>query len=212
MKTILCYGDSNTWGYDPVMEGRHRYEDRWTTILQETLGGTYLVIPEGLCGRTTVWDDPIEGDKNGRTHLTPCLESHKPLDLVIIMLGTNDLKARFSLPASDIAAGVGVLTDIVHTSGCGPRCAAPSVLILIPPATRGSIRDNETFGDCRAISQELPRTFTAMAEQRGVRCLDIGKSVRLSGIDGIHFERSQLGPLGRLVAQEVRRIMGIPDS
>ena len=98
MWEILCYGDSNTWGYNPSTKERYDRYERWTGILQFTLGDEYHVIEEGLNGRTTVWDEPIEGEyKNGKTYLVSCLESHKPLDLVIIMLGTNDLKKRFSV-------------------------------------------------------------------------------------------------------------------
>ena len=105
MKTILCYGDSNTWGYNPSMGGRYARDERWPGVLRKELGEGYLVIEEGLNGRTTVWDDPIEGYKNGKTYLVPCLETHKPLDLVIILLGTNDLKMRFSVSALIQAAG-----------------------------------------------------------------------------------------------------------
>ena len=97
MRRILCFGDSNTWGYDPATGERFDEQTRWTGVLQAALGGDYTVIEEGLNGRTTVWDDPIEGHKNGHEYLVPCLETHRPLDLVVLMLGTNDLKRRFSL-------------------------------------------------------------------------------------------------------------------
>ena len=96
-KTILCYGDSNTWGYDPVNACRYDRNIRWPGVLQKELGQAYYVKEEGLCGRTTVWDDPVEGHKNGLKQLTPILHSHCPLDLVVIMLGTNDLKMRYSV-------------------------------------------------------------------------------------------------------------------
>ena len=105
VKKILCYGDSNTWGYNPHTELRYPRAVRWTGVLQRGLGPAYHVIEEGLNGRTTVWDDPIEGYKSGKEYLVPCLETHKPMDLVVIMLGTNDLKHRFSLTAFDIATG-----------------------------------------------------------------------------------------------------------
>ena len=79
MKTILCYGDSNTWGYDPASKGRLGIDARWTGVLARELGTAYRVLEEGLNGRTTVWDDPIEGYKNGREQLVPCLESQRPL-------------------------------------------------------------------------------------------------------------------------------------
>ena len=104
----MCFGDSNTWGYDPATRTRHAYEDRWTSVLQSSLGDDYRIVAEGLNGRTATFDDPVEGDRNGRRHLHILLDSHAPLDLVIVMLGTNDLKKRFSAPPCDIATGVGV--------------------------------------------------------------------------------------------------------
>src|SRR5262245_18689824 len=106
MPTVLCYGDSNTHGTPPMSDmadqGRYPADQRWTGVLRRELGAGWTMIEEGLPGRTTVHDDPIEGvHKNGRRYLLPCLESHRPLDAIVLMLGTNDLKARFSLPAED---------------------------------------------------------------------------------------------------------------
>ena len=106
MKNVLCYGDSNTHGYDGVTGGRFPWGVRWTSLVQEALKEEQVrIIEEGQNGRTTVWDDPIEGMKSGLKYLIPCLESHSPLDVVVLMLGTNDIKQRFSLSASDVAAG-----------------------------------------------------------------------------------------------------------
>ena len=212
MKTVLCFGDSNTWGYNPVNGERHNYSKRWTTVLQNELGSEYLVIPEGLNGRTTVWDDPIEGytegHKNGRIYLPPCLQSHKPLDMVVIMLGTNDLKKRFSLPAADIAAGVGALVDIVHKSECGPGNSAPDVLVLIPPEVRKLSGFAEMFEESREKSLLFPSVYSRMAKEKNIPVLDIGTRVRFSGADGIHFEENQLAVLGRLVAQKIKALPG----
>ena len=110
MKTILCYGASNTWGYKPdpsaVLPIRYSYKQRWTGILQSKLGDEFLVIEEGLNSRTTVIDDPLNDDRNGKAYLKPCLESHAPLDFVALMLGTNDLKVRFGLSASEIVYAI----------------------------------------------------------------------------------------------------------
>jgi len=133
MKTILCYGDSNTWGYNPATQDRFSQDERSPGVLRQALGDGYEVIEEGLNGRTTVWDDPIEGYKNGKEYLIPCLETHRPLDLVAMLLGTNDLKVRFSLSAYDIANGAGVVVDIVQRSGAGPDEGAPKVLLMAPP-------------------------------------------------------------------------------
>ena len=110
MKTIVCFGDSNTWGFNPATKDRLDRDSRWTGVLRNTLGAEYIVVEEGLNGRTTVWDDPIEGYKNGKTYLIPCLETNHPFDLITIMLGMNDLKKRFSLSAFDVANGAGVLS------------------------------------------------------------------------------------------------------
>ena len=207
MKTILCYGDSNTWGYNPISQERHEYNNRWTTVLQCELGDDYLVIPEGLNGRTTVWEDPIELHKNGAAYLPPCLESHKPVDLVIIMLGTNDLKQRFSLPACDIAAGVGVLVDLVKKSDSGTGGTAPGVLILIPPEVRKLTDFAEIFAGSQKKSLAFPTAYQTMADERGVFCLNIGRDVRFSDADGIHFEPDQLRKLGNLTAVKVRELI-----
>jgi len=212
MKTILCYGDSNTWGYNPLSQARHEYQDRWTSVLQRELGDDYLIISEGLNGRTTVWEDPIELHKNGAAYLPPCLESHKPVDLVIIMLGTNDLKQRFSLPAGDIAAGLGVLVDIVKKSGCGPdTTASPDLLLLIPPEVRKLTAFAEMFAGSREKSLGFPVAYAGVAREKGVTAgvtaLDIGRKVRFSDADGIHFEPPQLEILGKLVADEVKQLV-----
>lgn len=112
MKTVLCYGDSNTWGFDPATRTRYPPRVRWTGVLAEQLGGDVRVIEEGLNGRTTRWDDPIEPSRNGLTYLRPCVESHQPLDLIIVMLGTNDLERRFDLSAADIAQSAAGLAEM----------------------------------------------------------------------------------------------------
>ncbi len=130
-----------------------------------------------------------------------------PVDLVVIMLGTNDLKQRFSLPACDIAAGAGVLVDIVIKSDWGAEGAAPGVLVLIPPEVRRFTDFTEMFAGSREKSLGFPEAFGAMAENRGMECLDIGRKVRFSDADGIHFEPNQLRILGDMVADKVRRLV-----
>ena len=168
MKTILCYGDSNTWGYEPATKERYSRAERWTGILQRELGAGYYVVEEGLNGRTTVWDDPIEGYKNGKEQLIPCLTSHKPIDLVTIMLGTNDLKRRFSLGAYDIAEGAGVLVNIVQKSDCGPQEGAPKVLLMAPPPVAKLTEYAEMLkllssnrADFPSITGALPKSMVA---------------------------------------------------
>lgn len=124
MPTIVCFGDSNTWGYDPATRGRYPPRVRWVGVLAAELEakrpGVFTVIAEGQNGRTTLWDDPIEGHKNGGSYLLPCLETHHPVDLLVIMLGTNDLKARFGLTPWDIAHGATRLVKMALASEFGP--------------------------------------------------------------------------------------------
>jgi lysophospholipase L1-like esterase len=207
MREIMCFGDSNTWGYDPATGGRFGNDVRWTGVLQAALGPGYRVIEEGLNGRTTVWEDPVEGDKMGRRHLVPCLESQAPLDLVVLMLGTNDLKARYSAPASDIAAGVGLLVDIIARSTAGRDGKAPRVL-LVAPVPLAKLTD---FADMLAGGTEKSRAlaalYAAVAKQRGCAFFDAGTVVTCSDIDGVHFEAAGHRALGEAVAREARKVL-----
>jgi lysophospholipase L1-like esterase len=208
MKVILCYGDSNTWGFDPVTQERFSPEVRWTGVLAHQLGEGYRVIEEGLCGRTTVWDDPVEGlHKNGKVYLLACLESHQPVDLVLLMLGTNDMKQRFSVPAADIAASVGVLVDIVQKSAAGVGGAVPRVLVMAPPSVGKLSEFAEMFSDAEGKSRKFSEYYRRVAEEYGCEFLDTGKIIVSSDLDGIHFEAEQHWKLGSGVELRVREIL-----
>ncbi len=208
MKTILCYGDSNTWGYNPVTGERYSIADRWTGVLAHELGDEYHIVEEGLNGRTTVWDDPIEGYKNGKEYLIPCLESHCPIDLVTILLGTNDLKMRFSVSAYDIAASAGVLVDIVQKSATGPNNGAPQVLLISPPVV-GTLGDYaEMFLDAQTKSGKFAKYYRQVAGEYSCHFLDAATIVVSSNLDGIHWEASEHRKLGQAVAARAREILG----
>ena len=206
-KTILCYGDSNTWGWNPVTQSRYARPERWPGVLRQALGDGYLVIEEGLNGRTTVWDDPIEGYKNGKEYLIPCLETHKPIDLVIVMLGINDLKMRFGVPACDVAAGAGVLVDIVTKSETGPGDGAPKVLLIAPPPIAKLSDFAEMFEGGAAKSKMLSRHFRHVAEERGCALLEASEIIVSSVVDGIHLDLSEHRKLGEAVAARVRKMI-----
>ena len=137
IRTVLCYGDSNTWGAATVSRPDRRYapDERWPGVARAALGESWLILEEGLGGRTTVSDDPVEfnPDKNGARALPICLHTHKPLDVVVIMLGTNDLKARFGKSAWEVAAGVGALVELVKMSASGRDGGTPAILVVCPP-------------------------------------------------------------------------------
>jgi len=207
MKRILCYGDSNTWGYDPLTTDRFDEHTRWTRVLGKSLGGAYEVIEEGLNGRTTVWDDPIEGYKSGKDYLIPCLETHRPLDLVIILLGTNDLKLRFGLSTYDIAEGVRVLVGIVQASLAGVNGLSPQVLLLAPPPTTMLSEYADMFAGAEEKSLKFASYFARIAQEMGCAFLDTGPVIVSSPLDGIHFEAGEHRKLGQAVALKVRELM-----
>jgi lysophospholipase L1-like esterase len=209
VKTILCYGDSNTWGADPETGERFAPGVRWPGVLMGELGEGYRVIEEALNGRTTLRDDPIEGaHKNGRTYLRACLESHSPIDLVTLMLGTNDLKKRFDASASDIAQGASVLADEILRSGCGPGGGAPAVVMISPPPIARLTDLAEMFEGSQEKSKKFREHYERFAEQNGCAFLDAGEFIVSSDLDGIHLEADAHRKLGEAVAARVREVIG----
>jgi len=211
MKTILCYGDSNTWGYNPESGTRFAADERWCGVMRAELGGGYQVIEEGLCGRTTVWDDPIEGEhKNGRRCILSCVETHSPLDLVIIMLGTNDLKYRFSVRADDAARGAGTLARIVKSSGTGRGGVSPEVLLVAPPsfASLEGTKFADIFHGGEEKSLRFAEAFRASADECGAYYFDAGSVIKASVTDAIHLESGMHRILGNALIHEVKRIVG----
>jgi lysophospholipase L1-like esterase len=208
VKTIVCFGDSNTWGYDPAAQDRFAPDLRWTGVLQRTLGDGYKVIEEGLNGRTTNVDDPLQPHRNGLTYLPPCLESHKPLDLVTIMLGTNDLKSRFGRSSSDIAEAAAYLAGVARSLPVGPGGTPPQVLLMAPPPVASLTAYAEMFLGAEEKSRGFAQHFRTYAGWYDVPVLDAGAVIRCSDLDGIHFEVNEHRKLGEAVAREVKRLLG----
>lgn len=206
-KTILCFGDSNTWGADPERGGRHPFNVRWPGVLRQLLGPDCWVIEEGLGGRTTTWDDPLEGDKNGRKHLPVLLWSHCPIDLVIIMLGTNDLKARFQVPAVDTAEAVGQLVDAVRTSPCGPGWQAPKAMVICPPPILEVGQVGRMFAGGAATSQEFRPAFEAMAQGRNLDLIYAQDHCQSHPADGIHLDATAHQALAQAVHARVKALL-----
>ncbi len=215
MPAILCFGDSNTWGYDPAASAlspfpqRHSAPQRWTGVLAAELGAGWEVIPAGQNGRTTVFEDPHHPGRCGRVALPIFLETSQPLDLVIIMLGTNDLKTVFRAPPGEIAAGAAALVRLVRQSAAGPRGAPPQVLLVCPP-TVASLEHlpalAEKFEDAAARSRRLPEHFRTVARQLDCAFLDAQPLVVPSPHDGLHFDPASHRRLGEAMAQAVRSL------
>ena len=139
MYTVVCFGDTNTWGYDNRSGDRLPYDERWTGMLAKELGADFRVIEEGLPGRATT-EDPVESGKNARAQIGPCLESHAPIDVFVMMLGQPDLKKRFSLTACDISMGIEALSRMVLSSNAGAGGKPPKLLIMSPVQVGGGCR------------------------------------------------------------------------
>lgn len=202
MKVIVCFGDSNTYGRDPVTKGRLDKKTRWPGVLQNILGQEYDVIEEGLNGRTTVWDDPVRGGpkRNGRRYLLPCLESHAPIDLLVIMLGTNDLKARFSVTPYDIGESMGALIEIARQSRCGLDEKGPQILIMAPPPLGTLTEWAETFQGGVEKSKRLGGCYKSVASAYGCLFFDTSTVIQSSKLDGLHYDPEEHLKLGQAVA------------
>ncbi len=208
MKTVLCYGDSNTWGFDPETRSRYPPDVRWTGILAKRLGPAYRVVEEGLNGRTTRWDDPIEPGRNGLTYLLPCIESHQPLDLIVVMLGTNDLKRRFDLTASDIAQSAAALAEQAGRFASTPGGRHAKVLLVAPPATTTLTEFDQLFAGALEKSRQFSHYYRLAAVRRNLPYFDAGSAIVSSEKDGIHFEADEHRKLAEALAGEVRRLIG----
>ena len=206
-RTILCYGDSNTHGTMPMPDlgamGRYSRDVRWPGQLAALLPG-WQVIEEGLPGRTTVHDDPIEGaHRNGLAVLRAVLESHRPIDAVILMLGTNDLKQRFSVTALDIALSLERLVLAVRASGCGPGGTAPGVILVAPPPILEVHVLGVMFAGGAAKSLDLAPRIAAVARGLGVPFIDAGALIGVSEVDGIHYDEPAMAALAQAFAGAV---------
>ena len=207
-KTVMCFGDSNTWGFPPDCGERYNRQTRWPGVLQQELGDEYYVVEEGLPGRNTVWDDPIEGGKNGLKQLIPLIHSHMPLDLLIILLGTNDLKNRFSVSPMDISWSIGRLVKAARDSGDPFLGEAPDVLVICPPplADLSQSPFKDILIGAEEKSRQLPSVLGTFCEENNIRMFNAGDVVRTSPVDGIHWEPEEHRKLGVAVAAEVLRI------
>jgi lysophospholipase L1-like esterase len=206
MRTVLCYGDSNTWGYDPATRTRFPPHVRWTGVLAGRLAAEFRVVEEGLNGRTTRWDDPIEPGRNGLTSLRSCIESHQPLDLILVMLGTNDLKRRFNLSASDIAQSAAELAEMAWRFAQTPDGSRAKVLLVAPPSVSTLTEFDQMFDGAREKSRQFSRYFQLAAGWRHLPFFDAGSVIVSSEKDGIHFDAEEHRKLGEALADEVRRL------
>lgn len=214
-KRIMCFGDSLTWGWVPVEEGvpttRYPAEQRWPGVLQAELGEGYIIIEEALSGRTTSLDDPTDSRLNGSTYLPSALASHLPLDLVTLMLGSNDTKAYFHRTPFEITAGMSKLVGqvLACAGGVGTSYPAPKVLIIAPPplAPMPHAYFQALFGGAYEKSAQFGKLYGDLADFMKVDFLDASEIISTDGVDGIHFTEENNRELGLTVAKKVRQVL-----
>jgi lysophospholipase L1-like esterase len=216
--TILCYGDSNTWGQKPDKSGRYPVDIRWTGRLQEQLGDTYYIIEEGLGSRTSDLEYDKKPGRNGRTYLVPCLQSHIPTDVVILMLGTNDLKIEFDRSPEEIARAIKGLVDDIRQYSTTNSGESPKILLVSPIQIDETARDFDEFYrgvyyDSESVkkSQELAAPIKQVAEANECAFFD-ASTVSASGTDGIHFSEEAHIALANALEKQVHELLSMSSS
>lgn len=211
-RRVLCYGDSNTFGYDPIENSRYSEEQRYPTVLQTLLGKEWRVVEEGLPGRTAIFDDPTAEGMNGLQLITPILLTHAPLDTVTIMLGTNDSNSCYSSNARMIARGIVRLVKKALTTDCWHDAANPDILVICPtPITenyyRNYPRDPFDSGIDKRSAGIAAELQPLLAEIPHVRFMDAGKlpEVQCSEFDGLHLTGKAHVALARVLANELQK-------
>lgn len=210
MALVMCFGDSNTYGTPPiVVRGKSERFDaatRWPRLMAQAAG--VELIEEGLPGRTTMWEDPVMGaHMNGQLGLKMALESHGPLDVLVLMLGTNDVKARFTALPTQVQGGISSLLDIAQHPIMQERHGGFEILLIAPPPVleQGPIR-HEFFGGA-ARSGALAPLYAQLAAARDVHFLDAGAHIAVSPVDGVHFDAEGHRNLAIAVTAKLQQIV-----
>ena len=209
MKQIVCFGDSNTYGYIPENGERYPWGVRWTSLLNEKLGyGKYHIEEEGLCGRTTIFEDPLRDNRNGSNMLPALLETHQHADLIIVMLGTNDCKAAYGASAEMIGKGIEKIVGQI-------RGGAPdSKILLISPIWLGEKvwkpgYDPEFSEKSVAVSKHLAKVYRQIAEKENIAFLNAAAYAKPSAADQEHMDPESHRLLAEAIYQKVIEIEGI---
>ncbi len=214
MKTVLCYGDSNTYGYNPENGLRFPEDVRWTGILQRRLGKEYRVIEEGCNGRTTVFEDPLEGWKNGLSYLKPCLNSHKPVDFVILMLGSNDLKETFYASADQIAFGAAQLVETIQTFTAAKQGFVPKILLVSPLYIGEGIHTSPFYGrfleNAITRSKEFATKYGEVAQKYHCEFADASKWAQPSATDSLHMNADGHRAFAQGLSAYMKKVYNIP--
>ena len=210
-KRILCYGDSNTYGFIPT-GGRYDEDTRWPMRLQKELGEDYTVIEEGFNGRTCVFDDPVEGGyKSGVNYLPPCLMTHNPLDAVLLMLGVNDTKERFGMTPMTIGQA---MMQLIHTAklyAVNEAGNAARVVVVAPPPILDNLmqtRHADCFGEqAIAVSRGLSAEFRRISKLMRCDFFDAAPYAEVSALDAVHMTANGHIRLAQALADKLRALL-----
>lgn len=212
VKKILCYGDSNTYGHNPL--DCSRLDIRWTKVLSELLGNDYEIIEEGLCGRTTVFDDAFDPCLNGKNMLEPIIKTHKPLDLIIIMLGTNDIQLQFNQNAFGVSRGIETLIKTAKNPFIYGIYgdAVPEILVVSPILIDKAIKNSffaDIYGTTRAvdISKQLAPQYERTAKLYNVHFMNAANYAKASKLDGVHMDAENHKKLAAAFAEKIKEIL-----
>ena len=205
-KKIVCFGDSNTHGYNSKTMSRFTEEERWPCLLAKYLGEDYIVAEEGLEGRTACFEDPLFEGLCGFTYIYPCMMTHKPIDLFIIMLGTNDVKERFSSTPANIAKGIERLAQKAKDTSVAFR-KTPNILLITPPPIEPGYETTQIYGEmgdnCVEKSRALAPLYEDVAKRLGIYFLDAGKvsGVNMYPYDYMHLSLDAHNNLAKKLAE-----------
>lgn len=200
-KRILCYGDSNTWGYIPGCGGRYTEDVRWTGVMQNKLGDNYVVIEEGLNGRTTVYDDPyFDHCRNGYKYIQTCLLTHKPIDIILIMLGSNDLKTYFNADAFSIAKGTDAIINKTYQTECGRDNKKPKIILISPPNISKMREYADQFAEAEQKIKDLPYYYLKVSQKHKCYFFNATDLVNGCETDGLHLSEEGHKLLGEKVS------------
>ena len=212
MKTILAFGDSLTWGVNVANDLRHEFANRWPNVLAAGLGGKARVIEEGMNGRTTVFPDPTTtADRNGAVALPILLTTHQPLDLIIIMLGINDIKFASRCTAFDASLGMERLIKLTKSHDYSRGYQAPQILIVSPPCLVKTKNQwfNELWSHAFAESKRFAEHYSRVAGEQGVHFFDAGSVAVASDVDGGHLDAENTVAIGKALVPVVKKILEI---
>ena len=215
-KSILCFGDSNVWGAIPGafnpetgLSGRRIKAKRWTGILQSNLGAAYNVIEDGISARTTNLDEIVPGRpyKNGFTQLPVSLETHYPIDLVLLWLGTNDVKVQYNRSADDIVKAMRSLAEFVLSSNKGCHGNAPKVMIVAAPAAIEATNPHPQYNEASLQkTRMLAGLYQQLAADLGCEFFDAGSVATASIVDGVHLDDPACEAIGKALADKIKQM------